>query len=506
MLILIVSLFVKKIKILRTLFSKIKLTTWIMLLVIISISIYVRLEVVPQEHIVYYDEFHHISLANRIATNNEYCECLKGDFNECSGQCILVAWPPGHHVLLSNIFRIFGASSKIAFSTNAIIGSLTGLIIFLTIYLKTKKEYLAILASIFMLGIPAHIKFSGTSILGISSLFFAILSFLALEIYLRDKTFSSWILFLATSLYMTYIRPENFIFIPIIGAYVLTKFVAKNQHYIKQFRINKYVLSVILTLILLTPLLLHYNWNDDPGWNDNIDKKIENIKANAPVNFRYIISQNYTPLILIVLSVLGIGNILVNKRFKETLCHITFFLMYFSIYTMYHIGQFVSTGTRYTLILFVPIIFLAIDGISNIRNLTKIRPTIISSIIIVIFIISIFPAKSFILEDGRHPERIKQYESINKLIQKNILIIAFNPVPFRVLLNHRTSTYGEYKNSKDGLEYQIVYYKESHWDGIKSLQAIEETELRQDYNFELLLSDSNNEIFLLTLKNVTKSQ
>ena len=109
-------------------------------------ALIIRIFLIPHTHIVYFDEFDHINVAQNIRYSNRFCECSIGNNTNCVS-CYLYPFPPGYHYIQGTIFRIFGDTETVAFNTNAIVGGLSIIIIFLIIYTFTKNQKISITSS-----------------------------------------------------------------------------------------------------------------------------------------------------------------------------------------------------------------------------------------------------------------------------------------------------------------------------------------------------------------------
>lgn len=497
----IIVLLISKLPKLIKYFKKIKWTTWIILFFILATSLYIRLEVIPSRHILYYDEIDHLSLANKIYYSNSYCECHTGEIDDClPDNCSLKAWPPGYHVLLSNVFKILGNENRIGQLLNVTLNLLTIFVFFLITYLKTKKEYLALAAAFFSAGIPVFLKFSGTTILGLNSVFFTLLSLFLLEIYLRDKQYSTLIILLLSTIYAIYSRPENFLLLGIIPLYWVLQIDLKKE--VKSINWTRLATILIFSLMLI-PLFIHYNNNSNEGWEDSISKKIEFAKDHIPININFFLNYKTNPVPLFILSLIGILNIFSKKRLKikNTIKHVIFFGTFFILYSIYHIGEFINSGTRYTLILYIPIIFLAIEGITIISNkIPRTYDKLLSVVLCIIFATSLIPTFGFILDGEYHSENEPFILSISKLIPNDAWVIAPSPASIMILAGMKSTSYEYYHFRFQKMEQNIFLLTEEELKNDKYNYARIENNLSKIYNTQLIKSNGQMKLYNLTLK------
>lgn len=143
-------------------FRTIKRRTWIILFLIFLCSLYIRLFVILHTHDAYFDEFEHVNIAENILYNNKFCECMAGLPQHCTS-CAAVDWPPGYHTFLSLVFGVFGDSEAVAYDTNAVLGSISIILMFLLIFLIFKDSTLALTGAFMLSFIPVHLRYSGTT-------------------------------------------------------------------------------------------------------------------------------------------------------------------------------------------------------------------------------------------------------------------------------------------------------------------------------------------------------
>ena len=225
-------------------YKRINKKTWFSLFLVILVGFLIRMWFVPHIHHVYFDEFEHIDIAKNMMNSDEFAITMKGDGNNLEiGD--LQFWPPGYHTILALVFSVFGSSESVAYNLSVVIGSLSILIIFLIAYLLFSNETISLYSAFLFSFIPVHLKYSGASELGITSLFFILLTLLSMFIYPRLKNIESLLLLALTSVYTSYIRPENAILIFFIICFLIERLKEDKPKDIRRYSWLLYVCLIL---------------------------------------------------------------------------------------------------------------------------------------------------------------------------------------------------------------------------------------------------------------------
>lgn len=482
-------------------FKSIKRKTWIVILLIFFFGLIIRLFIIPYTHHVYFDELDHINIAQNILYSNKFCECFAGSNQNCE-YCHLMPWPPGYHTFLSLSFHLFGDSEQVAFNTNAVVGSVSVILIFLLIFLLFKNSSLALLGAFMFSFIPVHLKYSGSSSLGIFSVFFVILCLILLEIYIKSKKHSLFLLFLFSLLYTVQIRPENFLLIFIFSFYLWIKLGKK----IRRLFSTKYLVSIFIFLVMLIPLILliYYSSNvaHSPGWDDSLSTRINYLKNHFIPNLFFFIDHNFNSIMLPIFFLLGC--ITFYFKDKKQLCYYgLFFLLFLIMYSSYHIGHMTTFGdsVRYSLIFFIPLIIVSIKGVEVVLKNARINRKVLILLIILIFLISLFPSKNFIFSKSRFNSEYEFILSMKDKLPSDVYIISYSTVAIISTIHKKSITPHSFIEQKDilGKEY-VILFKDFWW--YERLQESKEIEdkLKEYYSFQLIEEDSGYGFYNLTLK------
>jgi len=480
-------------------FKKLNKKTWIILFIIFFAGLIIRLFLVSHTHYVYFDEFEYTNLAQNILYSNKFCSCQDGSSQYCES-CTIIPVPPGYHVFLSQIFGIFGDSEKVAFNTNAIIGSLSIILMFLLIFLTTKNYTLSLIGSFILNFIPVHLKYSGASTLGIISLFFVLLSMVFLEIYIRTKKYGFFLLFLTTLLYTIQIRSENFLLIFIFSFYLLIKL---NKFERKNLLKKEYVIPAFIFLFMLIPLIqiIYYGsiTNPSPGWNYDLLTKFYYIKKYFISNFSFFTNYQFNLIILPILSVFGCINLYLKDK-KQLIYYCFFFLSFLLIYSSYFIGHF-ENSPRYSLIFYVPLIMMSINGVKFILKHSRLKKIIIS-LIILLLLVNLVPTKDFILSKSSYEDEYNYILSMEEKLPSNVYIISYNPPSIITTINKKAITPHRFINKLESSnkEKNVILFKDFWWYKNINKSKNFEKQLKEKYSFKLIENNSKYQFYNLTLK------
>ncbi len=495
----IIILFVLNFKSFSKLFKSIKTKTWILLVLILLCGLTMRMFFIPHTHHVYSDEFEHINIAQNILYSENFCECFAGSNQDCRSCYLMPLWPPGYHTFLSLVFGVFGDSEEVAFNTNAIIGSLSIVLIFLLIFLIFKDPTLALIISFIFSFIPVYLKYSGTSSLGIFSIFFILLSMIFLETYVKTKKYKLFLLFLITLLYAIHIRLENFLLLFVFTFYLLIKL--KSKHQIKNIIKGRYLLSIIIFLLMLIPLtqLIYARFNISnfsPVWGNNLP-------ANFISNLLFFINPKFNSIIFTILCILGCI-ILYSKNKKELVYYSFFLMLFFIMYSFYQNGNIMTFGdiVRYSLILYLPLMIISVNGIYFILKSIPLNKKILVTVLTLLFLISLVPTQEFIFSKSSFEREYKFILSMKNKLPSDTYIISYNtPTIISTLHKKSISPYVFFEHF-DTLEKKdnVILFKDFWWyEKLKESNEFE-NELKKYYSFQVIEKDSNYGFYNLTLK------
>ncbi len=499
-LIIIALLIVLNFKILIKPFKKITKNTWILLFFIFLFALLLRIFVIPHTHHIYFDEFEHINIAQNILYSGSACGCLDGSNIDCNS-CSLTPWPPGYHTVLSMTLGVFGDSENTAFMTNAVIGSLSILLIFLLLYLLLKDTNSALIGSLMLAVLPVHLKFSGTTSTGIFSIFFFLLTFLFLEYYFSSRQLKSLLLFLTSLLYLSYIRPENLLFIPCFFIYILL---------CKPKRIRllnfKHILLTLVLLILIIPSILTLYYTKEivhsPGWNDPLPERLGYLSNQLGHNLLFFFYYIYTPITLTILFIIGAKNLFqTNKKLLSSL--FIFFFFFLILYSSYSIGSLIgkpADTVRYSLVLYIPLILIAGAGCRYLLKIIKLKKWMLSIAIAIFLLISVIPTFNFIFTASQFTAEHWLLVKIRGQLPEEAVVIAYNPAIIISTTHRRAMTPHKFDllHEKGYAPESLYLYMDIPWHAQPETSAKIEKHLKSHYEFKLLATAKKYRFYRLS--------
>ena len=475
---------------------------WAIFSVIFLSALILRLFVIPHTHQIDFDEVEHINIAENILYANQFCECYAGSNQKCE-VCRLMPWPPGYHTFLSLMFSLFGDSEQTAFNSNAVIGSITVLLIFLLVFLETKNSSLALIASFLFNLIPVHLKFSGTATMDNFSVFFVILSLISLNLYRNTRRYAVFLLFLSVLLYAVHARPENFLLIPVVFFYLGVTL----EEPVKSLFQAKYLISILVFFALLTPLvqLFHYGSLAFPSWawNVSLPIKFNHFGKHLLPNLGFFVDPHFNSFLFPIFCILGCHQLYLRDR-KLLACYGFLFFAFFFVYSSYFTGRFSMGDTaRYSLILYIPLTIISSGGVWLIFKKFCFEKKALMFLLILLFLTSLWPVKSFVFSKSKHDNEYQFVLSMKNKLPSDVYVISYN-APMIISTIHKKSMtpsefLGNYVETLK-LEDKVVLFKDFWWqERVKESGEIERV-LKKYYTFQLLEENSGYGFYSLTKK------
>lgn len=472
-----------------SLFKDVNRKTWFILCLVAIAGFIIRMWFIPHTHHVYFDEFEHINIAENMLYQGKCCVTSKGIDSMCEEYRIQF-WFPAHHSILAILFSIFGNSEQVAYNLSATIGSLSIFVIFLMVYLLFNNQVVALYSAFLFSLIPVHLKYSGASEMGVTSLLFMLLTILTSLIYLKSKDIKSLLFLIVIVALTVYTRPENMMLLLLLPYLLLIANKEAFEHRKKYYHI---VLSVILLSLLLVFCFLHLYLglfiSPPPGWGDNLVARLNNFKKHVFDNLLFWFS-NYHPLSFTVLTVFGVIH-LFNKNKKILFFFIVWFLVFLLLYSQYHMGSFLhnSDSDRYTFSLYISLIIFSGYGLFEFINLFKFK-RIITAIIVTFIVIEIFSPLRLGLNRTFSRDVYKEYKFIlsNKdKIQDDIYVISYNPSAIISSIHKKSILPYSFLEMQE-LPREAILFKDYWWyNNNNKLDSDKiENKLRERYDFKLL--------------------
>jgi len=417
--------------------------------------------------------------------------------------CGLSIEASGFPTFLGLVFYLFGDSEQVAFNTNAIIGSISIFLIFLLIFLMYHNSTLALIGAFIFSFIPVHLKYSGTSSHGIFSVFFVILCMILLEIYIKTKKYSLFLLFLTTLLYSIHIRHENLLLIPIFFLY----FLIKDGKIIKQ----KFHLRYLIPFFISVLIIILFSWftyytvktYSIPGLDSSLLEKISYLRTYSIPNLIFFINYNFNSIIFSFLCFLGYIKLYLKNR-KQLYYLGSFFLLFFLMYSSHYLGELTTFAdtVRYSLILYIPLIIISISGIKFILDKIHINKRVLIVLITLTFLISLFPTLNFIFFKSPLDIEHEFILSMEDKLPSDIYIISYNTAVIISTIHKKSITPSNFIGHMDSqiLGNNVILFKDYWW--YKYIEKSNEIEdkLKEHYSFKLIEKKGFYGFYNLTLK------
>lgn len=490
-------------------FSGISNWAWAAILVIFLISLGVRMFVIPETHLVYFDEFEHNNIAQNILYSGRFCVCNSGTRDNCE-TCSMLGWPAGYPVFMSLFIGAFGDSENVFFNTNAFIGALSAVLVFLLIHLMSKSQLAAILGSIMFSFIPVHMRFSAATSTEIVSVFFVLLSMIFLEIYLSKKDDYSLGLFLLATIYAVNCRPENFLLVPIFGFYI---FAARKKAAFRLFRGKRRVMLGLFFLLLIPTFMVIRHGSKDvfnEVWQISAGNIWRYFNRNIGNNISLFFNPLFMPVYLPFLVILG-GFIMWRKDKAKLAGLIMAFACFFMMFTVFANGFLRIDGDnlRYTIVLFIPLVIIGAAGAGFIFEKLRTKTTasiIAATFLILMILVCSMPGMSHLL---RYPYPNssgvlfnQEYEFILDMedrLPSDVYIIAANPASLISTINKKAVNPSSVIEDNSSRFENILFFKD-FWFVYTDMFNEQEILLREKYDFEVLSTEGNFTFFNLTKK------
>ncbi len=425
-------------------------------------------------HHVYFDEFEHIHIAENMFLHGKTSLIIKGGYGlyEIGTP---EAWPAGYHALLASIFSIFGSSEAVAFNTSAVIGSISIILIFLVAYLLFNDRAIALIAAFLFNLIPVHLKYSGASELGLTSLLFVLLTVLSLFLYVKDKNSKSLFLLIVTLVLAVYMRPENFLLL------FLALF----------FAIRPLALFLSSVFLLLAPFFMHLYISllvqPHPGWDTDLMGRLLNLKNQLPDNILFWFSP-FNPLTFTLMSLMGLFY-LIRKNRRLSLLLISWFAVFLLLYSQHTSGSFLRNpdGDRFTLYLYVPLILFAAFGLYEFIRPFRFKKSILC-VTLFFMALDIFSPLRKGLERTFSREVYQEYRFIKNsrdLLADDIYCITYTPW---VLIStiHKKAVMPDIFKEMEPLPQKAVLFKDYWWGQWGRASGEFEQWLKERYDFSYI--------------------
>ncbi len=335
--------------------------TWLILFLIIILGFSLRFFWINHEQIVATDGEGWVELGLAISDYGAHGFCGFTSGNDCHSLSY-PTYPPGYPTLLSVVFIFFEATEKTAFYFSAFMGTLMIFLSFLFSYLWIKKENVALLGAFVFGLIPPILKFSGGVSMEFFAVFFLFLTLISFKLFLEKKSKSLFLLFLSLLLYTSYIRPET-AFLPFVFLVIFAFQKEFKDFFSKNKKFFIYSIGSLLLFIIPAMVMIYMGaqiWHD---WSPTITDTINHFLDHLPNNLFFFVDASLNLLVFTLFAIIGVSVSFLKEK-REFFIFAFLFLFYFGYYTAFEVGLFLDQFIRYTLILYVPLFFFFVQGIT----------------------------------------------------------------------------------------------------------------------------------------------
>jgi 4-amino-4-deoxy-L-arabinose transferase-like glycosyltransferase len=453
-----------------------------------------RFFVVAHIHNLYYDENAYVDMAKSVSLHWNNCLCLHNLDGECKF-CGFSFKSIGYTFILGLFFKFFGISQTIAFYASSLFGSLSILAMFLFVYLLFKKQNIALWSSLVLALYPLHIRWSGSAVPEIVSLFFIIISFLFAQFYFEFPKFKYLLLAILMLIFTISIKEENILLLAFFILLLVIKRFPKKRIYS--------VISIVI--LLLAPIVFgaislqfgrtikeSYAGSRYTFWKEGNILSFSFFIKNTVPNLFFYINSSYTSFMVIIFLFIGIAYMWKRNR-GICLLLALWALCITSIFSAFLKDPLAFSEIRhYILPLFSVVIFAGygLYQFSNIYFIKKIR----GGYIIAIALIGTFPFYLPYLTSANSPVTFAQQdnefivEHLNEIPQ-NCLIITPEAYVLDYFNRNTLSIYllDRFNLSSCSYYYESeICYRESS-DECNSIHAM--------YNLTLIASNNRHTLY-----------
>lgn len=263
-----------------------------------------RLVLIRPRHIVYFDEFVHMDIATNIAKGGTFGESTMIEGGSRS-VAIVPSWPGGYHVLLGAAYKVFGAGEPVAYRFSEVAGALCVAVAFLFATFLFEDWIAGLWAAFLVATLPLHLRHSATTDLTVLSAFWLLASALSLQLYVRLRSYSTYLLLLATVAFAVNVRFENALLIPFSAAVLWRHW---KRHPLPGAQ--GYVLPHALLFCAVAPVVV-ISWHNRAvgvvGYSDTLPDMVANLVRNLPGNVLYLLRQPHKSMFLLPFAVYSLA-------------------------------------------------------------------------------------------------------------------------------------------------------------------------------------------------------
>lgn len=424
---------------------------------------------IPHRHIVLMDEAEHINVAQNLSTGGRLWITVAGTPRHCE-RGILSLWPPTHHVLLAGFFSVFGYSEALAFFLTVLLAVLTLVLVFWDAFLLFKDEQAGLLAAAVFCVLPVHLKYSGTTVLEISSVFFTALALVAALLLRRSEKPALFWVFVASLFLTVYARPENV-------ALVFFLAVVAFRHVPLRF--------ILLGILLSVPLFLQIYSNrfvfPIPEWAIQGQQGVEFFKANVLKNLSSWFTL-YFPWILTGFSVWG-SRVLWRSKKRMVIwawSWVLFFVLAFSFYCL--------RADRNAMNIYIPMVLLACAGLRDVWQRWE-HKTLYRCLLMVVLAVAGYMSFLPLSVQSSSRAAVKEYEFMRYYrdwVSDETFVISTNPALLNVL--GKCGVQPEYLMELPSWPQEMFFLKGAWWLKRKGGYEVFVRRLEREYSGQTVAS------------------
>jgi MFS family permease len=325
----------------------------------------------PLTNRIFYDEHIYMQIAQTIAHTGraEYANYARVEYGDFS---VIGAWvnkqPNGHPYLLSWMYRVWGASEAVAFTTVRVVTALAVALLYFALALAPwpLPRGAPIAAALCFAFTPLILWWGHTAAVEPTAAATVIAAFFAASLHARLRDPASGesspytaALLAATAAFAVYFRPESLMVFPVVAVMLW----AADRRFLED---RTTWAAFALSIALATPNLLHLwsvrteKWGATDGRRFDVAFLAKNLHSNAG----YFIQGKWFPVVGTILALIGVGWLAFrNRRFG--LGVVLWFAISWGIFVVFYAGgYYYGASSRYAVISAAPVALMMGIGAS----------------------------------------------------------------------------------------------------------------------------------------------
>lgn len=465
------------------LLSGVNRKTWWVLGGLVLAGLLIRLVAVPHTHHVYFDEFEHVNAAENLLHQGTFCLTTQGGPDRAE-VCSSSNWPPAYHYLLSLTMAVFGDREAVAFNFSSVIGALSIGLVFLIAFLLLNDQRAALGSAFLFSLVPVHLKYSGASETGITSLFLVAGVLLSAILYVRRRDLKSLGLLTLSLAFAVYGRPENFILMILVPVFVLVW--GERGRLTRGHAVIFLAALTALTVPYFIHLYLGVFVKTPPGWEPGWAERLGNLKGHWADNLLFWCGPRH-PFVVTGLVMAGLWRLFRTEK-KVLLFSAIWFWSLFLLYSSYHIGAFAYfDGDRYTLNLSMIAAIVAGAGLMEIAAFLKDRKEWLFGAVLILVAMQSADCLARNVNETFSRNVYREYRFILEsrgIIPDDVYVLAYNP-PSIITTIHKKALSPDAFDEMAEKPASLILFKD-YWFGQMSGSGELDRRLTEEYDREVL--------------------